>query len=148
MRSSFGKNMTPIDFTATRSIAATPSKVWQAIIDPSKVSQYHFAPLRVLEPTKDGKISYGTDDEEMFAGRIVDIIPNERLTHTFLFSPNQERTKNDPETTVSYLIEAKDHDTTLTLIHTGFPEENQTYANISGGWPYILDALKAFLDKK
>jgi uncharacterized protein YndB with AHSA1/START domain len=140
--------MTTLDFKTTISISATPSEVWQAIVDPAKVAQYHLAPLTVIELSKGGKISYGTDGVEMIAGEILEAIPDKQLIHTFRFAPTQEGTKNDPETEVSYLIEPGEQDTELTLLHTGFTKENQTYVNISGGWPFILDALKNFLEKK
>jgi uncharacterized protein YndB with AHSA1/START domain len=117
-------------------LAASPEAVWRAIIDPALVAEYHLAPLRVLELRPGGVISYGTKREEMILGKVVEFEVHRRLVHTFRFGPSQPGTAKDPETTVSY----------LTLTHSGFPSENQTYANISNGWPYILDAMEAILD--
>jgi uncharacterized protein YndB with AHSA1/START domain len=140
--------MTPVTFTTSRLIAGTSDELWLAIVDPSKVAQYHLAPLRVIELTKGGGIRYGTDEAEMISGEILEFVPGRRLVHTFQFGSAMEATREDPVTTVTYLIEPEDQGTRLTVIHSGFPKENQTYANISGGWPYILDALKIVVEKK
>lgn len=136
------------DYTETIAINVPPKDVWQAIIDPDLVAQYHLAPLREIQLTRDGVIVYGTDSEPMIVGKITEIEEGARLSHTFRFQPNQEGTKDDPETTVSYFITQTEGGSSLKMIHSGFTQENQTYANISGGWPYILNGLKAFLERK
>ncbi|HWL53015.1 MAG TPA: SRPBCC domain-containing protein [Chthoniobacteraceae bacterium] len=141
------KTGAPLEFTAIRSIAATPAEVWQAITDPAQVSQYHLAPLRTMELHPGGKVRYGTDEQEMISGKVLEVVPERKLVHTFRFAPTLEGTRDDPESTVSYHLEAGDGETRLLLVHSGFPEENQTYANISGGWPHLLDALKAFVER-
>lgn len=127
-------------------LAASPEAVWRAIIDPGLVAEYHLAPLRELELRPGGVISYGAKGEEMIRGHVVEFEVNRRLVHTFRFGSSQPGTAKDPETTVSYLIDSVGTRTKLTLTHSGFPAENQTYANISNGWPYILDAMEAILD--
>lgn len=138
--------MAVADFSKTIVANAAPSKVWEALVDPEKVAQYHLAPLREIELREGGRIAYGTESDEMIVGRVLRVEIGRRLDHTFRFHPNQEGTKNDTETVVSYVIEAGSDGTVLTLLHSGFVEENQTYANICGGWPFILDALKAFVE--
>jgi uncharacterized protein YndB with AHSA1/START domain len=140
--------MPPTEFTSKISVAASPDKTWQAITDPAKVAEYHLAPLRLIELTEGGRIVYGTESTEMIVGKIVEAIPGKLLVHKFRFADSLEGTKNDPETTVTYRIEKENDGAMLTLLHTGFPEENQTYVNISGGWPFILDGLKAAAEKE
>ena len=139
--------MSNIEFSSCITISASAGKVWQTIVNPVKVAEYHLAPLKVIEPTEGGRIIYGTEGAEMIVGKIVKVVPDELLVHTFRFGDSLEGTKNDPETTVTYKIEANDSGATLTLSHTGFPAENQTYANIAGGWPFILEGLKATAEK-
>jgi len=138
--------MSGLIFSHSMTLAASPEAIWRAIIDPALVAEYHLAPLRVLELRPGGGISYGTKGEEMILGKVVEFEANRRLVHTFRFGPSQPGTAKDPETTVTYLIEPVGTRTKLTLTHSGFPSENQTYANISNGWPYILDAMEAILD--
>lgn len=111
------------------------------------MAEYHLAPLKLIEVAEGGRIVYGTESTDMIVGRILEVIPEKLLVHTFRFGDSLEGTKNDPETTVSYRISKGDGGTLLTVAHTGFPEENQTYANISGGWPFVLDGLKAAAEK-
>lgn len=140
--------MSDLTYTTTLTLATPPARVWQALTDPAQAAQYHLAPLRQLDLHEGGKISYGTDAVEMITGEITRLIPAQQLDHTFRFAPSQQGTKDDPETLVSYRLEEINGGTKLILTHSGFPYENQTYTNISGGWPFILDALKTFVEKK
>jgi len=140
--------MSPIEYRSAVSITATPNCVWRAITDPARVAEYHLAPLKLIELTEGGRIAYGTESVDMIVGKILEVIPEELLIHTFRFGDSLEGTKSDPETTVSYRITKSDEGTLLTVTHTGFPAENQTYANVSGGWPFILDGLKAAAEKE
>lgn len=140
--------MNDISFTRTVETCATPSQVWQGLIDPAKVAAYHLAPLKEIELREGGRIVYGTEDADLIVGQITRLEPNRRLEHTFRFQLHEVGIEEEPETLVSYLIEENPNGSTLTLTHSGFPGENQTFANISGGWPHILDGLKAFLEGK
>lgn len=135
-----------MEFSQTLTIKAPPSRVWQAIVDPRDVARYHLAPLKEIQLEPGGRISYGTEDEDMIAGNIRHVETGKRLDHTFRFLFSPETTGQDPETLVSYEISESPGGSTLTLRHSGFPEENATYANISGGWPCILEALKTLLE--
>lgn len=139
--------MTNPSFTLSTLLKATPAQVWSALVDPEIVVQYHLAPLKKIELKPGGQIIYGTEEEDLILGQITTFLPNQRLTHTFRFQPNHEGTKHDPETLVTYTIKEEPEAILLTLIHTGFPHENQTFANISTGWPYILESLKVLLEK-
>jgi len=135
-----------MEFSQSLSIQAPPRRVWQAIVDPKEVIRYHLAPLKEIQLKSGGRISYGTEDRDMIAGRIVHLEIGHRLDHTFRFLFSPETTGKDPETLVSYQIFETPAGSTLTLRHSGFPDENATFANISGGWPSILDALKNHLE--
>lgn len=135
-------------FSQTLTLQTTPAEIWQALVDPQKVARYHLASLKEIELTNDGKILYGIENTIFITGKVTHVEPGRRLDHTFRFLPNQPGTENDPETAVSYLIESTPSGATLTLTHSGFPHENQTYANISEGWPVILQRLKEFLEKQ
>jgi uncharacterized protein YndB with AHSA1/START domain len=140
--------MKEFTFARTIPINAPASQVWQSLIDPAIVVKYHLAPLRDIELREGGAIVYGTENAEMIRGRITRLKPCAFLEHTFRFSPGYGGTNNEPETLVSYTLSDTKSGSTLTLTHSGFPEENQMYANISGGWPYILDRFKALLESE
>jgi uncharacterized protein YndB with AHSA1/START domain len=137
------------DFTREIRVSATPQTVWKALVDPAQVKRYHLAPLREIELKKDGTITYGTADEVMISGKIMAVAENVKLAHTFRFGPaSHPATDADPETTVTYEIRRDGDLTVLKLTHSGFTTENQTRANITGGWPFILGRLKEILDAK
>lgn len=131
------------EFTRSVAIQASPEKIWEALTHPDLVQQYHLAPLFLIEEHENGQLLYGTGEQLLIWGKITQWEPFSRLGHTFSFDPETHRRIDaDPETFVSYKIEPRETDTLLTVHHWGFPGENQTYANICGGWPYILDGLK------
>lgn len=135
--------MSQPEFLQSFLIEASPGKIWEALTQPDLVEQYHLAPLRLMEGHENGKLLYGTSEQPMIGGRITQWQPFSRLGHTFAFDPEtQPNTAGDPETLVVYSIEPRENGSLLTLHHSGFTGENQTYANIRGGWPYILDGLK------
>lgn len=136
---------TSLSFSSTVSLSATPDIVWQALTDPLQIARYHLAPLKIMESAPGGRIIYGTETAELISGKILNIVPGKLLIHTFQFVIAESKSYEDPPTIVSYQLEPTISGTRLTLNHSGFPEENQTYADISGGWPHILSSLQAFL---
>lgn len=136
-----------LEFTRSLTIKASPEKVWEAITDPAVVGTYHLAPLKIIELSEGGEILFGTKKRDFIRGEILRVEAEAYLEHSFQFSPGQEGVENDAATTVIYLLEAEGEGTRLTLRHTGFEEENQTYANIMSGWPYILEGLKGVAER-
>ncbi len=129
------------EFHYTILIAKPAADVWSALTEKKMVDQYYMAPLHTLELKKGGKISYGVD-KEMIIGTITEFEASKTLVHTFKFAGSE-----DPETRVAYEIKAiGDAMCSLTISHTGFEAENQTFADISGGWPVIASSLKTVLE--
>ena len=138
--------MADVKFQKKITIAASREEVWNALVSPEAVEQYHLAPLHRIELKKEGRIIYGTEDKVMISGRILEIDAPQKLVHTFVFGPEATPgTQADAATTVSYTLSENGSETILTLVHSDFEEENQTFANIAGGWPHILENLKKML---
>jgi len=136
-----------LDFTQEIRISASPEAVWKAITQPEMVKKYHLAPLHKLELKKNGEIIYGSNEENLISGVVKDFEENVRLIHTFRFgSQNHLGTEEDQDTMVSYFIQSDGPFTILKVTHSGFSEDNQTRADIVGGWPIILQQLKAILE--
>lgn len=130
-----------IEFHYTIFIAKPASDVWSALTEKKTIDQYYMAPLHTLETKKGGRISYGGDTELIF-GVITEFEASKSLAHTFNFAGSDE-----PETRVAYQIKSMgDAMCSLTISHTGFDAENQTFADISGGWPAIASTLKTLLE--
>jgi uncharacterized protein YndB with AHSA1/START domain len=141
--------MADIIYSQAITVKAAPAEVWRALVDPRLVQEYHLAPLKEIELRENGRIAYGTDNEDLIVGTILKVEIDQYLEHTFRFEPfSHEETHHDEETFVSYQITEDKEGTTLTLSHWGFAEENQTYANVCSGWPVILSGLESFLQNR
>jgi len=129
------------EFHYTIFIAKPATDVWGALTEKKTVAQYYLAPLHTLELKKGGKISYG-GETELIVGQILEIDPPKTLVHTFKFAGSE-----DPETRVAYEIKPiGDAMCSLTISHTGFEKQDQTFADITGGWPVIASSLKTVLE--
>jgi uncharacterized protein YndB with AHSA1/START domain len=129
------------EFHYTILIAKPAKEVWSALTEKKLVDRYYMAPLHTLELKKGGRISYG-GDQELITGSIFEVEAPKTLVHSFKFAGSDER-----ETRVAYEIKPiGDSMCSLTISHTGFTEENQTFADISGGWPVIASSLKKVLE--
>ncbi len=135
------------DFVKELHIAAPPDAVWRAIMRPEIVAKYHLAPLHRIEPHKGGVILYGAKEQVMISGTITAVEENTLLSHTFRFGPaDHPGIGGDPDTIVTYTLRKDGNGTRLTLTHSGFSGDSQTRANITGGWPHILEGLKATVE--
>ncbi|CAN5674983.1 SRPBCC family protein [soil metagenome] len=128
-------------FEYTIFIGKPPQEIWDALTRKELVDRYYLAPLLRLEAHPGGSIAYGYETE-VIVGTVREAIAPAKLSHTFAFSDAP-----DYATLVSYVIQpAGPSISRLTLSHTGFADEDQTFADISGGWPAILSSLKTLLE--
>lgn len=123
-------------------LIAKPAKdVWTALTEKKMIDRYFMAPVHTLELKEGGKISYGSDTE-LIAGHISELNAPKTLGHTFRFAGS-----GDPENRVTYEITPIGESMcSLEISHTGFQAENQTFADITGGWPVIASSLKTLLE--
>ncbi len=129
------------EFHYTIFIARPATDVWSALTEKKMIDQFYMAPVHTLELKKGGKISYGSE-AEFVTGKITELEAPKTLVHTFKFAGS-----DDPETLVAYEIEPiGELMCSLTISHTGFRAEDQTFANITGGWPVIASSLKTLLE--
>jgi uncharacterized protein YndB with AHSA1/START domain len=129
------------EFHYTIFIAKPASDAWTALTVKKTIDQFYMAPVHTLELKKGGKISYG-GEAEFITGTITELEAPKKLVHTFKFAGS-----DDPETLVAYEIEPiGELMCSLTISHTGFRTEDQTFANITGGWPVIASSLKTVLE--
>ncbi len=129
------------EFHQTIFIGKPAAEVWNALTEKKTIDQYYMAPVHTLELKKGGKISYGKE-RELIIGTIEEIDAPKKLVHTFMFAGS-----DDPETRVTYEIKpVGDSMCSLTISHTGFRAEDQTFADITGGWPVIASSLKTLLE--
>ena len=136
-----------ISFKQTLFIKSTKKEVWNALVEPEIVKRYFLCPLKKIGLKENSPIIYGNKEFDLIIGRIISCDKNRKLVHSFKFlPPGHEGTDKDEETIVSYCIEEENGLVILTLLHEGFIEKNQSYQNITGGWPFILSNLKTMLE--
>lgn len=121
-----------------------PGAVWAAITRKELVDRYYFAPLGEDVVRAGADIYYGLPTNKMIVGSIVACEPPRQLVHTFRFVGDDE----SPDTVVTYALEPSGAGTRLRVEHRGYATDSQGYADVSMGWPIILDQLKDLLDGK
>lgn len=105
---------TPI---AVETVVNAPiNKVWEALTNKDKMKEWYFD-LKEFEPRKDFEFRFtgGTDEHQyLHICKIIEAIPNKRLTHTWTY-------ENVPvETRVKWeLSELDAHHTKVELTHAG-----------------------------
>jgi uncharacterized protein YndB with AHSA1/START domain len=140
----------------TRIIPASPAQVYQAFLDPGRLSKW-FGPgaFTVLDSHIDARIG-GQHRTEIagangvrgtFECRILELIPNERIVLAWSWvaaAPQPADPPQDGSTVTVTLREAGPESTELTLTHArlgGAPDEDS--AGISQAWAEALDKLAA-----
>jgi uncharacterized protein YndB with AHSA1/START domain len=128
-------------------IAATPTKVWQALTDPAFTAQYFFGRTIEIEPEVGGSFVMRMPDGRVdVKGEVVEWSPPRRLVTTWTIDWNADM-RQLPPCRVSYDIEPAGDSVRLTLTESyswDVPE-----ALLSGGragWPAILSSLKSVLE--
>ena len=136
-----------ISFSSTIFIKASKTKVWNALVEPKEVSKYFMCPMIRMGNKIGDSIEYGIGKDVMISGKIVEIKVEDTLSYSFLFDPESHiGTEKDAQTVVKVTISEDNGVTTLELVHGGFHGKDQTYANIVGGWPWIISNLKTYLE--
>ena len=133
---------TAVEFYQIIFIAKPAEEVWEALTRKDQVDRYYIVPLGTPELEVGGEIFYGHEGAKMITGKVLELERPKVFAHSFAFTHSPE----EPETRVRYEIEDLGAMCALTLIHEGFAEVNQTFHDISGGWPVILSGLKTILE--
>jgi uncharacterized protein YndB with AHSA1/START domain/DNA-binding transcriptional ArsR family regulator len=127
-------------------IRTTPEKLWHAITDPEETKKYFYGTAVDTDWKPGSPIAYVTGDVHELDGRVVEVVPNERLVVTFEMTHNPAA-KEDPPSRVTWQIEPqKDGLCKLTVTHDDFAGETATYQAVGGGWPFIISGLKTLLE--
>jgi uncharacterized protein YndB with AHSA1/START domain len=128
-------------------IKATIGQVWKSITVPNEVSKYFMCPMLRCGSRVGELIEFGIGDEVLIGGKILDYEENDTLIYTFKFDPNTHKgTEEDNSTVVTITLSEEEGITKMRLVHSGFEKQNQSYANIIGGWPWIISNQKTFLE--
>ena len=136
-----------IYFETTIYIKAPKERVWEYIVKPDYVSKYYLCPLLKIGDKAGDLIEYGMKDKILISGKITAFKPGSELSHSFVFDPTSHAgTELDGSTLVNYRLNETDGITELVLHHGGFKSKDQTFSNITGGWPWIISNLKTYIE--
>jgi len=129
-------------------IKATPERVWDAITKPEFTSRY-FHNTRVMSDLRAGSpFNYmpAEGDTPIVEGQVLEAEPPRRLVHTWRALWNPEVSKDAPSRLTWELTRMEGGMTKLTVIHDDFEGETATFKQVSGGWTWVLNNLKTFLE--
>lgn len=131
------------DSSYTRSVTINRSvdDVWAALVTKSIVDTYYFLPVSGDITAADQVIYYGTKDQQLITGKVLELQSPSTFKHSFKFAGDDQA-----GSVVTYSLETHDNATKLTLTHVGYEMDTQSYADIAGGWPIILDGMKSKLE--
>ncbi len=135
----------------TRVLSAPKDKVFRAWIDPSMIAKWFLPNERwakcesEIQPEVDGryriKLTHSDGDQFTMGGKIVELVPNEKLAFTWGSDGDPEDVK---ASLVTVTLRSVDNGTELVLAHSQFKDENEKN-QVGAGWPGCLDNLDSYL---
>jgi uncharacterized protein YndB with AHSA1/START domain len=147
----------PLEITNSISINASPSKVWDALVNPEQTKKYMFGCETVSDWKKGSSLlwrgQYEGKDMIFVKGTIKEILPGKRLTYTVI-DPNASYA-DVPENylDVTYDLHSADGVTELKVIMGDFStvaEGEKRYKesdNNGVGWTPILEEIKKLAEQ-
>lgn len=125
-------------------IAATPEKVWQALLDGELTRQYwQHETVSDWQPGSPWQLVADDDKRTVHVvGEVVETIPNTRLAITWA-DPGDKGNKAK-HSRVAFDIETIGEMVRLTVTHTDLGPD--MLRKITNGWPMVLSSLKSLLE--
>jgi uncharacterized protein YndB with AHSA1/START domain len=136
-------------FTIERTFHAPVEKVWKAITDKDQMKEWYFN-LEEFKPEVGFEFRFeGGDDKNTYLHicRILEVIPNKKLSHTWQYEGQEE------QTIVTWELFEEGDDTRVKLTHEGLEKiakHGPAFAanNFAEGWNAIIGtSLKTHLEK-
>jgi uncharacterized protein YndB with AHSA1/START domain len=128
-------------------VAATPEKVWQALIDPTFTAQYFFGRTIEIESKAGGSFVMRMPDGRVdVKGEVIEWSPPRRLATTWTIDWNADM-RQLPPCLVSYDIEQAGDSVRLTVTESySWDVPKALLSGGRAGWPAILSSLKSVLE--
>ena len=125
--------------------AATPAKVWKALID-GELTRKYWKHTNESDWKPGSKWKHVADDGKgtvRLVGKVVEVIPNRRLVLTWA---DAEAADNAKHSRVAMDIESVGQVVRLTVTHDELQPGSEMAEGIRNGWPRVLSSLKSFLE--
>lgn len=134
----------------TLEIKADTLDVWDALINPEKIKKYFFG-IDVISDWEVGSpilFQYEMEGKEFKdKGNILAIEPGRLLQYNYWSSYSGLGDKENNYSIVTYKLDPKEDDTTLTLTQQGFASE-QAKEHAENSWATVLKNMKELIEKK
>jgi len=127
-------------------IAATPEKVWKALLDGEMTRQY-WGRENVSDWKPGSKWEHRRFDDARtvdLVGKVVEFVPPRRLVLTW--ADPADAADVAKHTRVAIDIETVGDMARLTVTHDEFKPGSDMLRKIANGWPRVLSSLKSFLE--
>jgi len=127
-------------------IAASPEKVWKALIDPDTTAKY-WQHINVSDWKPGSKWEHRSADKQgalRLVGRVIESSPPRRLVITWAFPADEGR--QEKHSRVTFEIEPVAGVVRLTVIHDRLEPGSEMLEGITDGWPKVLSSLKSLLE--
>src|SRR5262249_56735400 len=136
--------MTKTEHVYVMYIAATPKRIFDAIVQPEFARQYWFHEnISDWKPGSKWEHRDPTTGEVKITGKVVECDPPKRLVFTWT-SP-KEASDPDSYSRVTFEIEPVDELVRLTVTHDQLIPGSPMEKGINNGWPPVPSGLKTFL---
>jgi len=116
-------------------IAASPEVIYRFLTETDKLLQWEGTAAE-LDPRPGGVYSVDVSDEWRARGEFVELVPFERIVHTFGW---EGQPIGPGSTTVEYTLEPDGDKTRLRVRHHGLPED--AVEDHAQGWTHYVDRL-------
>ena len=134
------------DHVYTAAINASPSDVWDAIVNPEKTVQYFFGTVVESDWKVGSPITYREPDGTVVStGEIISIDPPHTLEMTFHPKWDPELDAEGPVREVWRVAPAGDG-VTITIELFDAPEGSKTLTDFVTGFPYIVGGLSSLVE--
>jgi uncharacterized protein YndB with AHSA1/START domain len=128
------------DITVSRTIPASPEKIFDLWIDPKSPGGPWFGAARViLNPAVDGLFYHAVKQQDRVwphYGRFIQLDRPRKIEHTWV----SEATRG-VESTVTITLEPRGDQTEVTIHHAGVPDDEMGRKH-KDGWTWILSMLE------
>lgn len=126
-------------------IAATPEKVFAALIDYEATGQFWFGNAVTSDWKVGSPLAFHRNSKLIVEGKVLENDPPRRLSYTFR-SMHDEALSAEPPSRVVFELEPQKGQVKLTVIHDDFVDDSKVFVSISNGWPLVLASLKSYLE--
>ncbi len=124
------------DIQLSIEISASPEKVFESLSDPDQMERYIANDAKV-DLQVGGAYSFGWGS--MGPHKILEVEPAKKLSYSWA-------DKDDPSMVVTWALEGSENRTRLTLIHSGFAEDDINIG-YSAGWTAYMNAMKSMVER-